>query len=253
MKSLCLSLKYTTLAAALLACASCSMDHGPPPRDFNELIPRLMGAINKTTPEEAASNLFNVTSPDERRDAIAYLQTKPYGHQPPYMKAYEILTTDPHPMVRGQAMLALGTSHQADAVSYLIKGLNDSNADVRRDSAVGLTQTYTDDAIAPLIEHVKGDVDAAVRINCARALKSAATAESAQALIAALSDRDVAVVAAAVGSLKTISGQYYGDDRKAWQAWYQQMYAPPPHRRPRRAPIDPGLKNGHKLATNEHP
>ena len=88
-----------------------------------------MGAINKTTPEEAASNLFNVTSPDERRDAIAYLQTKPYGHEPPYMKAYEILTTDPHPMVRGQAMLALGTSHQVEAVSYLIKGLNDSDAD----------------------------------------------------------------------------------------------------------------------------
>ena len=92
-----------------------------------------------------------------------------------------------------------------------------------------------------------------MRIICARALKSAATAESAQALIAALSDRDVAVVAAAVGSLKTISGQYYGDDRKAWQAWYQQMYRPPTASSAPARPIDPGLKNGHKLATNEHP
>src|SRR4051794_27648256 len=103
------------LLSAILLAGCADLAPAKPSRNFNELIPRMMGAINKSTPEEAASNLFNVTSPDERRDAIAYLETQKWGHQPPYIRAYEILTTDPHPMVRAQAMRALGTSYQAPA------------------------------------------------------------------------------------------------------------------------------------------
>src|SRR5580704_2645968 len=62
-----------------------------PARDFNELIPRMLGAVQKKTPEEQAAALFNVTSPDERRDAVAYLETKPWGHGPAEMTVYELL------------------------------------------------------------------------------------------------------------------------------------------------------------------
>src|SRR5947209_6377427 len=82
----------------VMALGACSSDKVAS-RDFNELIPRMMGAIKNSTPENAAENLFNVTSPDERRDAIAYLQAKNYGHDEPYMRAYYLLATDPHPMV----------------------------------------------------------------------------------------------------------------------------------------------------------
>src|SRR5690242_2401425 len=81
-------------------------------RNYDELINRMMNSMKGRTPEDAAINLFNVTSPDERRDAIAWLQTKPYGHEPPYMRAYETLATDPFPMVRAQAMMAMGTSYK---------------------------------------------------------------------------------------------------------------------------------------------
>ena len=109
------------LCFAPLVLAACE-DFGEktPSRNFDELIPRFMGAAAKATPEDAASNLFNVTSPDERRDAMAYLETKPYGHQPPYMRAYEMLTTDPFPLVRAQAMRALGTSYQESAVRWTL-------------------------------------------------------------------------------------------------------------------------------------
>ena len=90
--------------ATLLTVTACGEKS---PRNFNELIPRLMGTANRyQNPTDAAAALFNVTSPDERRDAIAYLETKKYGHEPAYMRAYEILTRDPHPMVRAQAMRA---------------------------------------------------------------------------------------------------------------------------------------------------
>jgi HEAT repeat protein len=213
---------------AALAPAGCEdIIDRTPSRNFNELIPRFMGASNRAaTPEEAAANLFNTTSPDERRDAIAYLQTKPYGHEPPNMKAYQVLTTDPHPMVRAQAMAALGTSRQPDAVEYLVKGLNDAQPLVRRDAALGLATTFGDAAVEPLIVHIRADVDEQVRLNCARALKNARTPEAVRALIDGIDDRDAAVAFYARASLVAATGQDYGIDPKAWLTWYQQTYTP---------------------------
>src|SRR4051794_31685438 len=118
--------KLVALAMVLLLCGCEDMfSSSGASRNFNELVPRIMNAIKGRTPEDAAANLFNVTSPDERRDAIAYLETKAYGHDAPYMRAYEVLTTDPHPMVRAQAMRAIGSSRQPAETPYLLKGLND--------------------------------------------------------------------------------------------------------------------------------
>jgi HEAT repeat protein len=208
-----------------------------PSRDFNELIPRMLGAIKNRPPEEAAANLFNVTSPDERRDAIAYLETKPWGHQPPYMRAYELLVTDPHPMVRAQAMRALGTSYQAEAGDYLVRGLKDEDDQVRRDAACGLVTTWNDSAIEPLILHSHpprtpdanppdGEADEQVRIFAVRALAHFQTKEVVAALIAALSDNDAAVAQFAQRSLVVASGQNFSYDTRAWQNWYQQTYIP---------------------------
>jgi HEAT repeat protein len=199
-----------------------------PTRDFNELIPRFMNAANKGSPEDAAANLFNTTNPDERRDAIAYLQTKKYGHEPPYMRAYETLVTDPHPLVRGQAMLALGTSGQERIVPLLVKGLNDREATVRRDAAIALSNTFGNEAIGPLTEHIRGDVDEQVRINCARALRHANTPDAIRALIDAMDDRDAAVVYAARNSLRQNTQQDFGYDARAWLSWYRETYQASP-------------------------
>jgi len=199
-----------------------------PPRDFNELIPRMMGAMKGRTPEEAAINLFNVTSPDERRDAIAYLETKPYGHDAPYMRAYEVLTTDPHPMVRAQSMRALGTSRQPAETDYLLKGLNDENVQVRRDAAQGLVTTWNEKADPHLALRVKEDVDDQVRIFCAQALGHATTPEAIRALIDALSDKNAAVVRYAHSSLVSTTREDFGYDRSGWLSWYQKTYIAPP-------------------------
>jgi len=189
----------------------------------------MMKAIDSNAPAEAAGNLFNVTSPDERRDAIAYLQTKPYGHGAPYMKAYHELSTDPHPMVRAQAMSALGTSYQpALALPDLIRGLNKTeDVQVRRDASYGLITTWGEAAFPSLIASLKDDPDEQVRGNCARALAHARSQEAVRALIDALSDTDAGVVKFAHDSLVAATGQNHWYDTRAWLAWYQQTYTPP--------------------------
>ncbi len=221
------------LGMMLLGVAGCGSGDHAPRRDFDELIPRLMGSMKNRSPVDAAANLFNVTNPDERRDAIAYLQTKPWGHQEPYMKAYKILTTDPSAMVRAQAMRALGTSHDASAVPYLVDGatgktgLSDTEPEVRRDAALGLATTFGPAAVQPLADRVRGDADDQVRINAVRALARASTPTSIRVLIDALDDKNAAVVYYARDSLMAITGQNFAFDGKAWLNWYRQTFEPP--------------------------
>jgi len=221
--------KSVIFLCTALALAGCEdlFSRKAPPRNFDELIPRLMGAIGNRAPEDAAANLFNVTSPDERRDAIAYLETKPYGHNPPYMTAYELLAKeDPHPMVRAQAMRALGSSHQPEAVEYLVRGLNDADVQVRRDAATGLINTYGDAATQPLTLHAKADIDPTVRVSSVRALRNTAAPEAIRGLIDALDDRDVAVTYYARESLVAVTGQGIGPDPREWLTWYEHTYSP---------------------------
>jgi HEAT repeat protein len=221
------------VGGVLLLAAGCGTDNHVPKRDFDELIPRMMGAMNGRSPTDAAANLFNVTNPDERRDAIAYLQTKPYGHEAPYMRAYEILTTDPSPMVRAQAMRALGTSHQASAMPYLVNGttgktgLSDTEAEVREDAALGLATTFDASAVQPLADHLRTDTDDQVRINAARALGRSSTETSLRALIDGLDDKNPAVVFYAHASLVALTGQQLPFEGKAWLEWYRQTYEKP--------------------------
>ena len=224
--------KFGLLMAAACLAAGCQDLFAPKgtavSRDYGELINRMMNSIKGRTPEDAAINLFNTTSPDERRDAIAWLETKKWGHEEPYMKAYQILTTDPHPMVRAQAMMALGTSYQPPmAIPFLIKGLQDRDVQVRRDAANGLRRTWGDEAIPPLVVRLKEDEDEQVRASCARALAHARSPEAVRALIDSLADRDAAVAKYSHDSLVAATGQNLWYDQRAWLTWYQQTYMAP--------------------------
>lgn len=214
----------TALAAVPLAGCSDSVHSA---RDFNELVPRMMGAVNSNqNPTQAAANLFNVTSPDERRDAIAYLQTKKYGHEEPYMKAYVMLATDPHPQVRAQAMRALGSSGDVAAVPTLLHGLADEVGQVREDAATALSTTWSMDAEAPLRVRLREDTDDQVKINSARALRHFRTQPVLRALIDALDDRNAAVAYWAHESLQGLTGERMPVDTKTWLSWYQQRFSP---------------------------
>jgi HEAT repeat protein len=233
---------WLAAAAALLPAGCGGMFAGKSTsRDFNELIPRMMNAIQSRAPEDAAANLFNVTSPDERRDAIAYLEVKKYGHDEPYMKAYELLTTDKHPMVRAQAMRALGSSRQPAAADYLIKALDPTKGDmdvqVRRDAAQGLVTTWNEKAEAPVAFRLKEDADDQVRIFCAMALAHATTPEGIRVLIDSLSDQNAAIVRYAHNSLAASAHQDFGYDTKAWLRWYQETHVAAPGSAP--APLVP--------------
>ena len=204
--------------ALITACSS-----GDKETDLNSVVPKMMKDLTGPRPEEAAAHLFDVTSPDERRDAIAFLCKQKYGHEPPYIKAYTMLATDPHPMVRAQAMKALGSARNPGVVPALLKGLDDKDAMVRADAAAGLVESFTDEAIDPLMTHLKEDTDVQTRMNAACALGNSASPKAIRALIDALDDRNVGVTHYALKTLVHVTGQNIAMESRQWLQWYQSQ------------------------------
>lgn len=207
------------LAVGLLAgCAT----HG----DYRSSRPAVLKPFMRPHTEQNARGLFNTTNPDERRAAIAYFSRQRYGHQPPYMAAYRLLCTDPNPLVRGQAMLALGTSGQASVAPLLTKGLNDKSQFVRRDAAVALQHVPAPAAVPPLLHLLLNDSSAQVRANCARALKRYDQRRVVRGLIDALDDHNMAVVQFSWDSLRRLTGQHFPRYAAPWLRWFRAQPRP---------------------------
>ncbi|MDH3585082.1 MAG: hypothetical protein OER86_12790, partial [Phycisphaerae bacterium] len=68
----------------------------------------LLAGLMPETPAQVARDLFNMHDADRRRRAINLLSTAPFGGEPPYVKAYRELVTDPDRTVRAACLRALG-------------------------------------------------------------------------------------------------------------------------------------------------
>ena len=207
-------------AALLLSLAACSGDSKR--EDLNVLIPRMFANLQGPSAVQAASEMFDATNPDARRIAIATISDKKWGHQPPYMRAYRTLANDPDPLVRGQAMRALGGSHQADVADVLIRGLGDRVAQVRVDASAAASDVTNPLLVPPLLEHLRNDTDTQVRINCAQALRPYTGRQDVlNGLIHALDDSDAAVVYWAHLRLQQMTGQQIPPDARTWLQWLE--------------------------------
>ncbi len=166
-----------------------------------------------------AAQMFNSDDPDAQRAAIAYISTQKFGHDKAYMKAYQLAATAPNPMVRGQALMALGTSGDPSVAPTLITGLSDPSSFVRMCAAMGLTHVINPLAVAPLRDRLAADSDIQVRVYCAQALGLYHAQPVLRSLIEALDNRNVAVVQAAWDSLHRLTGQSLPQHPGPWRAW----------------------------------
>lgn len=166
-----------------------------------------------------AAQMFNSDDPDAQRAAIAYVSTQKFGHDKAYMKAYQLAATAPDPMVRGQALMALGTSGDPSIAPTLITGLSDPSNFVRMCAAIGLTHVMNPVAVAPLRDRLAADTDIQVRVYCAQALGMYHAQPVLRSLIDALDNRNVAVVQAAWDSLHRLTGQNLPQHPGPWRTW----------------------------------
>jgi len=114
------------------------------------------------------------------------------------VSTFQASLVDSDPLVRSEAVQALGNSGDKAAVALLIRALlDDNNEGVRMAAAFWLGGLEDSSAIAPLEDALTGDLDPHVRAACASALKRFDTPASAAALKKAQDDDDERVQKAA--------------------------------------------------------
>ena len=154
------------LSSALAGCSGSSSK----PQNLNTFVNSILEHFKGKSPVAQTRRMFDTSDADQRMAGMAWLARQKYGHDKPYMRAYKLLTTDPNPLVRGEAMIALGTSHQPAVAPTLLLGLQDKSKFVRLCAAMGLTYVNNPTAIGPLLKHLRHDPDMQV-IRCSFVLE----------------------------------------------------------------------------------
>ncbi|MGC8553594.1 MAG: HEAT repeat domain-containing protein [Phycisphaerae bacterium] len=215
-------LAVAVLAVMLVGCAGgCSSSSDSATGSFNQFVNKIIHKFHGGgSPTQEAAELFHSQNPSAQMAAIAYFQSQPYGHQKIYMEAYrKLFANNPDPLVRGQAMLALGTSGQASVAPILVKNLGDPSKFVRMCSALALTYVNNPIAIDPLIDHLTHDPSRQVRMYSIEALKYYKAHRVLVALIDTLNSDNVAEVQLAWNNLTSETGQKFAQHPGPWRRW----------------------------------
>lgn len=191
-------------------------------------------------PLEAAKMAVDPWDADARARGTMLLANGYFGGEDPYHALYLERAEDEDANVRAAAMRGLALHGQPEDVPLIASKLDDENVQVRLEAARALQRVYNPRAIDALVVHARlpvlptppsatspgnpgqpGESEPTIRTEAAGALGQYAEPRVIQPLISALDDRFLSVNEAARRSLRTLTGQDFGFDGKAWQEWYK--------------------------------
>ena len=188
------------------------------------------------SPVEAAKMAIDPWDADARAKGTMLLANGYFGGEDPYHALYLRATGDEDANVRAAAMRGLSLHGQPEDVPVLAAALGDPNARVRLEAARALQRVHNPEAIDALILSIRlpvpgspertGEAEPTIRAEAAHALGQYAQPRAIQPLIGALDDRFLAVNESARRSLRTLTGQDFGVDRRAWLEWYRGAEEP---------------------------
>ncbi|MCC7387225.1 MAG: HEAT repeat domain-containing protein [Phycisphaerales bacterium] len=188
------------------------------------------------SPLEAAEMAIDPWDADARARGTMLLANGYFGGEDPYHALYLERASDEDANVRAAALRGLSLHGQPEDVPLIAAALEDPNARVRLEACRALQRVHDPAAIDALIVLTRlpvltppeqaGENEPTIRTEAAHALGQYAEPRVIQPLISALDDRFLAVNEAARRSLRTLTGQDFGFDRKAWLKWYQETDTP---------------------------
>ncbi len=173
------------------------------------------------TPAEAAAWMFDPYDPDKRFRGTVLLANAPFGGESVYLRGYEAQLGDPDASVRAAAAFALGRHGGPEHVPMLVPLGRDDDRLVRLSVVRSLQRLHNPVAIPLLLERIdpEKEEDVDVRAAAAHALGQYAERRVIQGLIAALRDPRLSVTSNAAASLRTLTGEDFGDHYRQWFQW----------------------------------
>ncbi len=173
------------------------------------------------TPTQAVAWALDEYDPNNRYRGTMYLATQRWGGGPEYLQLYVDAIKDEDAGVRSAGVRGLALHGGPEHVPLILETLVDEDRIVRIDSARALQRIHAPVAVEPLMKAMQADLEESelVRAEAADALGQYAEPRVVDALIAALSDTNLAVNEATRKSLRTLTGQDFELDISAWVNW----------------------------------
>ncbi|MGA8622650.1 MAG: HEAT repeat domain-containing protein [Candidatus Sulfotelmatobacter sp.] len=139
--------------------------------------------------------------------------------------------TDDEVLLRVHAIEALGHNGDASYQSLIGRYMDDKNEHIQQAAMVAIAQLEKAEAV-PQLQRFSFSSNPVTRKNVASALRFSTTAESVQALIDLITDKDAGVREEALTSLAGLTGHSIGDVKagqtspeqlqNAWRAWWRE-------------------------------
>lgn len=184
------------------------------------------------SPSEAAEMAIDPYDSDRRYRGTMLLANAYFAGQEVYIRLFEDAARDTDARVRLAGTRALANHGSTRHAAILIERLTDSEPLVRLEAARGLQRLHSADAIEPLMNasrnpdlstpEQRNEENPEIRSEAAHALGQYRTSEVVQHLISILNDSQLSVNRGALASLRTLTGQDFGFDRRAWLDWYNE-------------------------------
>ncbi|MDD4889755.1 MAG: HEAT repeat domain-containing protein [Phycisphaerae bacterium] len=177
--------------------------------------------LERINQDEKIVQMVASTRPDQRREAINWLGSKPENcASDPIVKLLDtIVKSDPDPTVRAAAVRALGRSVNPASVEPLVWAMADRNDFVRLDVVRSLSAKRGDNVKRVLLGRMEKDTSPQVRAGAAAALCEYRERRVLEELIAALRDPEFVVAYQAEQSLIKLTGHTCEYDPAAWTRW----------------------------------
>lgn len=174
---------------------------------------------------------------DHRARGTILLANAPFGGDELYHELYVRQVGDEEANVRASGLRGLGLHGRPEDVGLILPQLEDEIPAVRLEAVRALQRIHNPEAIDALIISTRlpdpteeagrtGEPEPMIRGEAAFALGQYAEPRVVQPLIAALADRFLVVNESARRSLRTLTGQDFGFDRRAWLEWYRDTETP---------------------------
>ncbi len=201
-------------------------------------------------PIDAVRDMADPFDPGKRLRGMLLIANAPFGGEEPYVKYYlsalggiDGQPADKDPGVRAVAARAVALHGKPEHVRLILPLLDPKRDRVERlEAARALQRLHNDIAIDPLIKATRpprvdpnlarrddnqsGEPEADIRAEACIALGQYPQNKVLQALITAVDDDQLLVNRAAQNSLKILTGEDFGDDKRKWLGWLEGTKTP---------------------------